>query len=248
MGSIHRPQYKDRQGNYRESSIYWMQYFVGGKRERENTHTENFEEAKNLLKMRKGELGSGKRTAASHGLLFNSLLDDVVTDYKNQDKTSIADLEARLPRIREAFGERKPLSISKGAIADFISMRKEQPGHSKGNKTANATINRELAIIRRAFSLGIANGKLATMPKVGKLPENNVRRGFFEVKQFQSVRAQLPEDLQAMVTFAYIQDRAFEVRLCLYSGRKLISMVETRDYSLVQRRMTRAGCFLSLPN
>ena len=80
MGSIYRPQYRDRQGNYRESSIYWIQYFVGGRRERENTHSESFEDAKNLLKMREGDVGSGKLTSASHGLLFRELLDDEVID------------------------------------------------------------------------------------------------------------------------------------------------------------------------
>jgi hypothetical protein len=43
MGSIYRPTYKDRHGNVRESSVYWIQYFVGGKRERENTHSEEAE-------------------------------------------------------------------------------------------------------------------------------------------------------------------------------------------------------------
>jgi integrase len=204
MGSIYRPQYKDRHDNYRESSIYWIQYFVGGKRERENTHSESFEDAKNLLKMREGDVGSGKLTAASHGLLFGELLDDVTTDYKINHRRSIDDLKARMPRVKTFFGDRKPLSINKGEIAKYVAMRQQDPGHSKGKMTANATINRELAIIRRAFSLGIENGRLAAMPKIKTLKENNIRKGFFEMKQFQSVRKHLPDDLQSMITFAYI--------------------------------------------
>ena len=42
------------------------------------------------------------------------------------------------------------------------------------------------------------------MPKIKTLKENNVRKGFFEMKQFQNVRKHLPEDLQPMITFAYI--------------------------------------------
>lgn len=204
MGTIFRPQYRDRQGNYRESSIYWIQYFIGGKRERENTHTENLEEARNLLKMREGDVGSGKLTGASHGLLFRELLDGVVTDYKINHRKSIADLMPRVNRVKAYFGERKPMAINAGEISKYIAMRMQEPGHSKGRNTANASINRELAIIRRAFSLGIENGKIVTMPKVKKLKEDNIRKGFFEVKQFQSVRANLSGDLQPMVTFAYI--------------------------------------------
>jgi integrase len=204
MGSIYRPTYKDRKGLCRESSVYWIQYFVGGKRERENTHSESFEDAKNLLKMREGDVGSGKLTKASHGLLFGELLDDVATDYKINNRRSIDDLEARMPRVKAYYGERKPLSINKADIAAYVSKRQQEPGHFKGKMTANASINRELAIIRRAFNLAIENGKLATMPKIKTLKENNIRKGFFERPQFQSVRQYLSDELQPMVTFAYI--------------------------------------------
>lgn len=137
MGSIYRPQYKDRKGNYRQSSIYWIQYFVGGKRERENTPSDSYEDAKNLLKMREGDVGSGKSTAASHGLLFAELLDDVATDYKINNRRSIEDLEARMPRVKEYFGERTPLFITKAEIAQYIAMRQEQPGAFQGKEDSN---------------------------------------------------------------------------------------------------------------
>jgi integrase len=61
-----------------------------------------------------------------------------------------------------------------------------------------------LTAIIRAFSLGIANGKIATMPKISMLKETNVRKGFFELKQFKSVRKHLSEDIQPMTAFSYI--------------------------------------------
>ena len=36
------------------------------------------------------------------------------------------------------------------------------------------------------------------------LQENNVRQGFFEREQFESVRNHLPPEIQPLVTFAYI--------------------------------------------
>jgi len=44
----------------------------------------------------------------------------------------------------------------------------------------NAEINRELAAIKRAFSLGIQSGKVLMKPHIPMLKENNVREGFFE--------------------------------------------------------------------
>ena len=69
----------------------------------------------------------------------------------------------------------------------------------------NATVNRELAALKRIFNLGAKQ----TPPKVDRVPfipmlkENNVRKGFFEEGEFQALRSALPSYLQGFVTFAY---------------------------------------------
>jgi len=68
----------------------------------------------------------------------------------------------------------------------------------------NATINRELAVLKRAFTLAIAAGTLASRPHMALLREENVRRGFFEAGEFASVRRRLPPDLADFVSFLYI--------------------------------------------
>ena len=74
----------------------------------------------------------------------------------------------------------------------------------KAEKASNAEINRELAVISRAFNLGLEDGKIMMKPKVPKLRENNIRKGFFELDRFKAVRRNLPEDLQPVVTFAFL--------------------------------------------
>src|SRR6476660_7599213 len=54
------------------------------------------------------------------------------------------------------------------------------------------------------FSFAKQAGKLHGMPHIEKLREDNVRRGFFEREQFEAVRANLPVELQAVVTFASV--------------------------------------------
>ena len=41
-------------------------------------------------------------------------------------------------------------------------------------------------------------------PYIPMLKENNVRKGFFERQQFESVRKYLPNDVQDLITFAYV--------------------------------------------
>jgi integrase len=59
-------------------------------------------------------------------------------------------------------------------------------------------------VIRRAFSLALQAGKIMTKPYITMLKEDNVRIGFFERGQFDSVHHHLPEDLQPVATFAYM--------------------------------------------
>src|SRR5262249_38009162 len=68
---------------------------------------------------------------------------------------------------------------------------------------ANATINRELAALKRMFTLAMQAGKLLHRPHIAMLDEDNTRKGFFERAQFEAVRAKLPIHLQAVATVAY---------------------------------------------
>ncbi len=70
---------------------------------------------------------------------------------------------------------------------------------------SNATINRELAALKRMLNLGAkcTPPKVDRVPYVPMLKESNVRKGFFEKSEFVSLREALSTDLKPMVTFAY---------------------------------------------
>jgi hypothetical protein len=63
----------------------------------------------------------------------------------------------------------------------------------------NATINRELATLKRAFTLAERAGKVNSRPYIPMLEENNTRKGFFEPDQFAAVFAQLPDNLKPVM-------------------------------------------------
>ena len=69
---------------------------------------------------------------------------------------------------------------------------------------SNGAINRELTILKRAFSLAVQAGKLLVKPHIPMLKEDNVRTGFFEPEQITAVLRQLPEDVRPVVKFAYL--------------------------------------------
>ena len=78
---------------------------------------------------------------------------------------------------------------------------------------SNATINRELAALKRMFSLAVQAGKLSSKPYIPTLEENNARQGFLDHGSFLALRDGLPEYLKDPVTFLYLSGwRVSEMR------------------------------------
>jgi integrase len=68
-----------------------------------------------------------------------------------------------------------------------------------------AEINRELAIVRRAFRLAVEGDKYhGRVPMFPMLQERNTRTGFFDDAMVEAVIAHLPNAVRPVVRFAYI--------------------------------------------
>jgi hypothetical protein len=113
----------------------------------------------------------------------------VVKDYKVNAKRSLRDPEARLRlHILPFFGEARASAITTVDIRKFIDLRQEK-------EASNAEINREQASIKQTYSLAAQAGRIIQKPYIPMLKENNVRTGFFEPEQFESIRKNLSKDL-----------------------------------------------------
>jgi hypothetical protein len=86
--------------------------------------------------------------------------------------------------LRPFWKDRKASAISTRTIDDYIEMRKEA-GKS------NATVNRELAVLRKAFNLAreAPPPKVAWVPKFRMLPEAAPRKGLLEHAQYPNSSA-----------------------------------------------------------
>jgi len=73
----------------------------------------------------------------------------------------------------------------------YVSQRKtEKDWH--GNTPQNATINRELAVLRESFSLAMKDERLGHMPSFKGImldESNNVRKGFLKDSQYEALAA-----------------------------------------------------------
>ena len=71
-------------------------------------------------------------------------------------------------------------------------------------EAAPATVNRELAALRAAYRLGLDNEVITAMPRIKLLPEKNVRKGFAESKQVETVCKRLKPDVADGTRFAFL--------------------------------------------
>ena len=69
---------------------------------------------------------------------------------------------------------------------------------------SNGEVNRELTLLKRAYSLAIQAGKLFAKPHIPLLYEDNIRTGFFEPHEDDAVLRHLPRDLAMLVRFLCI--------------------------------------------
>jgi integrase len=179
--------------------IRWMRYYRNGRRFEESARTSNYEDARDQLRRKEGAIADGVPVSPKIGRLrFEDAVDDVLNDYVVNGRKTHDHTKRRIDlHLLPAFRGRRMTDISTADLRAF----------TKDRLTAGASaaeINRELAIVKRAYSLAVKAGRLHVRPYIPMLRENNVRRGFLEPAQFQAVKAHLPAALQPMLEFAYL--------------------------------------------
>jgi len=184
---------------YKRGEIFWIKYYRDGKPYRESAKSDKESDAKRLLKKREGEISEGKIPGIIFDKVrFESLVDDFLQDYRITGKKSLDRAKRSVTHLKESFHGMRVTTITSPVIKRYIEKR-----ISEGAE--NATINRELAALKRMFNLGAQQTppKVDRVPHITMLKENNIRQGFFELGDFLKLREELPDYLKGFVTFGY---------------------------------------------
>jgi integrase len=190
-------------------SLYWVAYFLRGKEFREAAKTKDGKpitdpnEARKFLKARLREVGAdllGARTFVTpqaSRLTVHELLEALRADYKLRGILSTQS-ESHIDRVDADFGQARASDLTAEKIDEYISRRVDD-GH------AASSINRTTQLLGQAYKLAIRRSRLSRMPHIRHLRERgNARQGFFSEQEFQSVLANLPDDLKDFVLYAYV--------------------------------------------
>jgi integrase len=186
-------------GIYLRGNTFWICYYRDGRRYRESADSDKKTIATKLLQRRHTEAASGKPIGPEVEKTTLSDLQGILLDhYRMNGRRSTR-------RVAEAFDHllahfdpsSRANAITGDRINHYIVERQEQGA-------ANATINRELAALKRAFHLAHRVGRVAAIPFITMLAEDNARQGFAEAADFDAIHALLPEHLRDPLRFLYL--------------------------------------------
>jgi hypothetical protein len=198
------------------SKFWWISYISGGRKQSESTKSTIKQVAQDLLTSRLGDVSHGIVVTPKMGrITLGAALTALVNNQRMNGRTSVRcdichvaccgvkghshGLQRQIDKHLLPFFPPNRLmnAIATSDLTAFVAHRLEQGA-------APATINLDLATLRRAFRLAVRGGELMTMPYIPMLTLNNVRKGFFERHEFEAVREALPAALRGLVTFAYL--------------------------------------------
>jgi integrase len=185
---------------YRRGNTWWAKYCANGRPIYRSTKTSKVTAARRLLKRWEGNPTA--YNPQEDRIRVDDLLADLVNDYKVNGKRALGHVKRYKQRLEKWFGGRRAVEITTADVRAYIAARQEA-------KLSNATINRHLSALKRAFNIAYKDGKLARKPYIPMLAEENVRTGFFSEADYLALREMLPPRLRAPADFA-----------CTYGWRK----------------------------
>jgi len=225
MTTIKRRRTKGHGAVYQRGDIWWIAYtHPDGTRKQESSGDKRKGVASRLLLKRTGAREHNLPVIPrAEQLTFNDAAQAVIDDFVANGKRSLSVVQRRITKhLTPVFGGRRLVSIGSADVTAYVAKRQvdtiitrkahvvtgddgtEEQVPAVTKPVSNAEINRELQVLKRIFSLAIESGRIAGKPTIKMLKEPPARAGFFEREQYESVLSHLPEEIQPVITFAYV--------------------------------------------
>jgi site-specific recombinase XerD len=182
---------------YRRGKVWWAKSYRNGKMIRQSLRTESKAEAKRRLKKMGHQTTSEVPTSPRMlTATWDTAAQDLLAYYRAFNTRDPVNASYRVEHLTRYLGNMKLADIDSAVITGYVH-------HRLKTGRAAATINVELATLRRALKLQVEYGKLDRVPTIRMLRPAPPRSGFFERRQFEMVCRALPEDLALIARIGY---------------------------------------------
>lgn len=183
-----------------KGKIQWIKYYGNGQVYRESSKSTDFDDAERLLKKRLGELVTGKFTGlAVERIIMRELLVEVERDYEENQRDSLPQLRSRIKKhLMPAFGQVRAANFGTAELKRYRTQRLRA-------EAAPSTINRELEIVKRAWSMALkCDPPMVTrMLHFPMYQEKNTRTGFLADDAYTSLLERLPAYIKPLFVIGY---------------------------------------------
>ncbi len=175
---------------------------LNGKLRQESTKSESRKVAENLLRDRLGQVERGLVAGEMKKLKYEDIRALLIVDYRTRKVKMLEQDKDGSPyvwgfeHLDPFFKNRLVTTITSDLLYKFIEKREKEGA-------ADATINRNLSLLRKMINLARRGAKLTAVPYFPMLKEDNVRTGFVTDEQFRKLREAMPEHLRPLITFLY---------------------------------------------
>ena len=185
---------------YKRGRIWWIKYYRNGRPFRETSKSRKVRDAKALLRKREADTGPFSLLGpAAERVRFDEIANDFLSEYQANGRKSFLWAKRRTEQhLKPFFTGLRISEITTERVRVYTSKRQVEGA-------SNASINRELAALKRMYNLAAATTppKVVHVPYIPMLRESNVRRGFFRHSEYLALRSELPEYLKPVLTFGY---------------------------------------------
>jgi integrase len=197
---------------FKKQGVYWIDYYVNGHRKRERIGPDK-RLAETVLRKRKVEIAEGRFLEKKRPVTttFDELAEAYLSYARDQQrKRSWARDQTSLVTLRAYFAGKRLTEITPAAIEHYRAWRRVTISRH-GRVVAPATINRELACLKRMFNVALKGlivlkgGMPATNPMVmvSLEREHNERDRVLSAEEFRRLHEAAALWLQPMLLVAY---------------------------------------------
>jgi integrase len=199
-------------GVFKKQGVYWIDYYVAGHRKRERIGVDK-RLAETVLRKRKVEIAEGRFLEKRK--VITTTLDELAAAYfayvrDQQQKRSWARDRTSIRALTSYFGGKRLTELTPASIEQYRTWRRATISR-RGKPVSTASINRELACLKRMFSVALKGlivlkgGVPATNPAamVSLDREHNERDRVLSYEEFDRLMAAAPTHLRPILLTAY---------------------------------------------
>ncbi len=199
MGQLFQRTYRDKAGQVQTCSTWTIRYYRAGRAHQEATKYTLKGDALRRLKLLEGKIAAGEPVSGrSARYRFEDAVSAIKADYAANKRRSADCLDRRIRlHLLPYFRGRRMADITTADLVAFTAKR-------LAAGAAAAEVNRELAAVKRMYSLAMRASVLTFKPHIPMLAEDNTRQGFVDDAAFDAIVAKLPAAVVPVVKFAYV--------------------------------------------